>query len=395
MTSQIAIFNQLGIAVASDTLSGVLVPGTTRTANRKEKIYDLGSPHQIVVVHFGPVTLNDVHWRLVINEWKQSLDFRLPKVTDYAENFVSWLSRRPAIITNDSEKRAVEGLLNSYYDEVSREVLDETEWEFEHPQMFEIVEKIALKKHSELEAISNFPSVRDDDDEEAIRQLEIDLDEIIETQFSLLEGWEGTLPLLRKSAPLVLSRCRASMPFCGFAFIGFGNDEYFGNSVRMECRGVFGNTAHTTIDSPIGLASELFKVNIATISGDDSIWGYLRGANKSVTDAIYNRFESALVGESEDEDLKLQMSEFVDEIREDIKEYQSEQFLTPLVQKIAFMSLLDVADVARTFVSLEALRSVASPELTIVGGFIETLIISREYGVQWVERLPRVGQPNQ
>ena len=68
MTSQIAVFNPLGVAVASDTVTTLTTEGGVKTTNNAEKMWPLVGGHLVVVAVSGSVNSNGIHSRLLIAE---------------------------------------------------------------------------------------------------------------------------------------------------------------------------------------------------------------------------------------------------------------------------------------------------------------------------------------
>lgn len=64
--------------------------------------------------------------------------------------------------------------------------------------------------------------------------------------------------------------------------------------------------------------------------------------------------------------------------------------MSPMLDTIGSLSLIDVASLARSLVGMQAIRSAASPEPASVGGFIESLVIDRTHGIRWIHRLPQI-----
>ncbi len=92
MTSQIAVFNPLGVAVASDTVTTISTDQGTKTTNNAQKIFPLVEPHLLVVIESGSVISNGVHMQLLINEWSRTLEKQLPTVKEYSHSFSEWYS---------------------------------------------------------------------------------------------------------------------------------------------------------------------------------------------------------------------------------------------------------------------------------------------------------------
>ena len=114
MTSQIAVFNPLGVAVSSDTVTTISTERGTKTTNNAQKIFPLPEPHLLVVIESGSVISNGIHMQLLINEWSRTLKNPLPTVKDYAKSFADWYSTDSDLIPKESELNEVHSQLNEH-----------------------------------------------------------------------------------------------------------------------------------------------------------------------------------------------------------------------------------------------------------------------------------------
>jgi len=114
MTTQVLIFNKNGVAVASDSVLTIENGNSLKTLPNSRKIYDLPTPHKILVLQSGSVELNDLPIEIYLVKWGQSLTDQLPTTRDYALNFVSWLGENCVGIDEKPEikiKETVEDFL--------------------------------------------------------------------------------------------------------------------------------------------------------------------------------------------------------------------------------------------------------------------------------------------
>jgi hypothetical protein len=82
--------------------------------------------------------------------------------------------------------------------------------------------------------------------------------------------------------------------------------------------------------------------------------------------------------------------EFMSGLRKHVDKIQFDRFVSPMLDTIGSLSLIDVASLARSLVGMQAIRSAATPEPASVGGFIESLVIDRASGIRWIHRLPQL-----
>ena len=120
MTSQVAVANHSGVAVASDTVTTSYVEGGTKTIGNSHKIWEIGTGHRVLVLHSGAVTQNGVTLKLLLNEWSTTLSKPLDTLEDYVDSYITWMNRERNIHTQESELNRVQYLLNDHYYEVKK-----------------------------------------------------------------------------------------------------------------------------------------------------------------------------------------------------------------------------------------------------------------------------------
>lgn len=392
MTSQIAVFNALGVAVASDTVTTISTARGTKTTNNAQKIFPLPEPHLLVVIESGAVISNGVHMQLLISEWTRTLKNPLPTVKDYADNFCAWYSTESALIPQESELREVHLQLNEHYYEIKHRVQTDTANATSQEEVVENFRIHAVAALEWLEQLELFEGVTDADDAALLDELNVDLNEKIDFIFEGIPGLDELREILLKCAPLVLSRCQQSSEDSDLGFIGFGEQDFFAKSVRLHCRGRYGKTARVIIEDSFGASASDRSGSIATFAQDNAIFGFLRGAQYDVLESAFSYIWSQISEDvnAEDETKLNELREFMAGIRKHMDKIQFDRFVSPMLETIGSLSLIDVASLARSLVGMQAIRSAASPEPASVGGFIESLVIDRVSGIRWIHRLPQI-----
>jgi hypothetical protein len=91
MTSQSALFNNHGVALASDTVLTVPAGNSYKTTQNCEKIRELGAGHLVVLVSSGNSSVNGVAVEVILSAWLRSLPGPLATVQDYVTCFHEWI----------------------------------------------------------------------------------------------------------------------------------------------------------------------------------------------------------------------------------------------------------------------------------------------------------------
>jgi len=390
MTSQVAIFSPLGVAVASDTVTTISSNRGTKTSNNAMKVWPLGDRHLVVVAHSGAVASNGIHTQLLVKEWARTLEHPLPSIADYAMSFSAWFAHEAEMVPTESEIREVHLHINDHFYEIKRRILVDAE-DVDDPDEIANILKFHINAGYEwLASLDNFPGSTDEDDAELLALLQINIDETINHFFEGLPLSQEGREVLKKSAPLILSRVQPSEADSELGFIGFGSTDYFASCIRMKLRGRYGKVPRSVSDERFGASATSQSGSIAFFAQSQAMSGFLRGAQYDVLESAYGYiWEQLTKGDELGEDRLDEVNSFMSGLREHVEEIQDRYLISPMLDTIGTLSLMDMANLATSLVGMQAIRSAASPEPASVGGFIESLVIDRAEGIRWINQLPR------
>lgn len=389
MTSQIAIYNSLGVAVASDTVTTHSRDNSVKTSNNAQKLWTLGSDHLVVVAHSGSVFSNGINVRLLATEWNRALGAPFKLLSDYSSNFGEWVTKDNNLVQEESEIKAIHNFLNDHFNEVrNRFFADVNSDGFSG----DVAERLLFHAGQGFEYLSSLPlfyGASDAADAQLLIDLNINLDEKIDYYFDDIDGFEGVRGILTESAPLVLSRFQAMGSDADLNFVGFGQDEFFPRSVCLHLRGKYGGLARVISDDPFGASVDTISGCISVFAQSDAINGFLRGAQWQILEEAYSYLRSHALEEFSAETSTDIANKMVDGLRQHIADVQTTRFVQPMLDTIGGLDLRGLAELAESLVGMQATRAAAAPGPASVGGFIESVVIDRNEGVRWVNRLAR------
>lgn len=391
MTSQVAVANHSGVAVASDTVTTSHVEGGTKTIGNSHKIWEIGPEHRVLVLHSGAVTQNGVTLKLLLNEWSTTLSKPLDTLEDYVDSYITWMNRERNIHTQESEFRRVNYLLNDHYYEIKKRAEDF--WysipleEEQFTSRESILTDFAQKGLNYLESLSLNTGVRSDEEFiETVNHEEIELQDKIEYIFDEIGLTEESREVLLKSAPLVLSRAQNFPMSSTLAFVGFGSQEYFAGNIRLKSTGFYGGKF-------IYDKSERFSVNpeagstISAFAQDEAIFGFIRGIRwevmNHIVDVVARKINESITnpeGENLGEDI-------AEQVRESVKDFCYTRLTNPMLNSIEGLDLGHLANLAESLVGMEATSAFGGDGPATVGGYIEVATIDRQHGVVWIKAL--------
>lgn len=389
MTSQVAIYNRFGVAVASDTVVTITSVRGVKTINNSEKMWTLGDEHQVVVLVSGSVDINGIHPRLLVSEWARSLSSPLSTLEEYAEGFTSWFTQNQSLITKDLDSIPIDFCLRDHYREIRRRTLNDAQELETDEEVKENFFNNIQAGTTWLESLPLYAGATDESDAALLVEHEVDLDSIVDQVFQGFPDLDEAREQLKAAAPLVLSRSQDMPSDTSLVFIGFGTNDHFAGSLTVYIRGRYGSSLRFKAAERFGAEPGETTARTSTFAQDSAITGFLWGVEDTVLRKTFNSAWNLVYEQYPDQETgQLKADEFVEKMSHDIHSFQQEYFVGPMLNAIGFLNLKDVAKLAEALVGIQAMRASASPQPASVGGLIESLIIDRTDGIKWVNRLP-------
>ena len=99
MTSQMAIMNHLGVALASDSVVSI---GKSRTYSTVNKIFSLAGRQPVAIMISGAARYvpGDVAWERVVGMFREHVGTReFPELSDYVAEFYSKKKQKNKVLT--------------------------------------------------------------------------------------------------------------------------------------------------------------------------------------------------------------------------------------------------------------------------------------------------------
>ncbi len=400
MTSQVAIMNLRGIAVASDTVLSRTSAAGTKTMGNTGKIYELGPEHKILILHSACSDLNDVPVSVYIGDWSQTLVAPLPRLHDYVDSFMKWASRDTHIQGQYSSQGVMSAALDEHFRWMQRRcnsiISNNHQIEGESPAKF--AKRLEKLIESELqdgyEFLGDFELFRGMTDESALEILKAntyDLEKWIDAFFSEIPLTEQAREILRLSAPRSIARAQElSDTDVVLAFVGFGAEEPFAGSIKVTTRGIYGGKMRAIVADRFGVAVD-DKTGIVHYAQGDAISAFLRGADWKILNRMKSFIEGKLNDIAAQHSIELDVAGTMTELSSDIEDFAHEKFVSPLLGTVEAMGMRSLSDFAESLVALQATSSYAKDGPATVGGFIEVATIDRVKGVSWIKALGTTG----
>lgn len=414
MTTEVAVLNKSGIALAADsavTISSGNQSNNGKVYNTVNKIFMLSKHHPVGVMVYGNADVNGIPWETLIKVYRKKLgDRSFSTVREYADDFLSHLmssrsliddAHRELFLTNKAHE-----LCNTLIEEVTANLNEEQTPKDQiitraakiaegiiafvkseilkscDTKRFDIQIKSLTKTHSPkfLDVIKvHLEKIYDHIDPESINEL-ID---------SLCHYFYSNYTIGSDS---------------GIVISGFGDDEIFPQITSLRIQGFFENTAKYYRDEDKSFDEGNFKFDDRVIpfamadmihafmTGiDPEIQGFLSNRSKELLDDLSDQISSLVTeGGADDRISPDAVRQLIDATRsnffEELTQFQAQNHIAPVTSMLQFLPKDELAEMAETLVSLIAFKKKVTSVTESVGGPIDVAIITKGDGFVWIKR---------
>ena len=201
MTSQIALFNSLGVAIASDTVTTHSGNSSIKTTNNSEKLWLVGKGHLIVVTHSDSVIVNGINVRNLVTEWSRTLTSPLERAEDYPRSFVSWLDSNTHLATRESQIFRANQILYSHYEYIRHRfdfLSNDENWESAPADLFA---HLVAEARQYVESLPEFELPIPQSDLDFLKSGDSDLSRILSDLFAQFDFFDNFEDELVQQAP--------------------------------------------------------------------------------------------------------------------------------------------------------------------------------------------------
>lgn len=414
MTSQIAILNKFGVAIASDTLSTLESGNSAKTLQNTRKMFELGPEHKVVVVNSGNTHINGVPVATLLAKWAETHPDPLDSLENYAWSFIFWLELLSEKELPETKLKLSDFLAASLQDiseSVSKQYPDgDKPWwqasidKFTNDLTYkERYQRLAAREIGkfcrQIESMEDeFYEVEEGESKTLI------LEEI--SRLSLL--WfppESLKETTRKKLDKSLWKSTYKKPIisegaCTLGFVGYGAKDFYPRveDFNFDCvipgitRYQQSGSQHTNFKNSAGMYRW---------AQFDAIDTFLKGIHSTFLYDLRHNFKNAAMEQKrvefenpEDFTPEIQkqwggMGEAIyDRIETFIGDYQEKHYEN-LLSTLNFMDTPELSHVAKSLIEMQALAAHNSMNIQTVGGDIEVATIDPKNGIVWRSRLPK------
>lgn len=416
MTTEVAIINRAAIALAADSAVTVsLIVGKTLSSGRKifntaNKLFALSRFEPIGIMVYGNASLSGIPWEALIKVYRFELGERyFSTVEEYALDFIDFMSRNTDYFLMEDQELTLSEIVYRYLIRIKQSITNEA---------LRIKENSSDGKvtSSKINALINnkieyFKSVLEDKEfaigfdklfcDNLIKSSEKIIDSLINEAFEDLKITQVNRKKLRKIAALSVGKNYPIDSYSGIVIAGFGRSQMTPDLKPYKMEGVINGKLKYSFDDSKEYSNRP-NSSIIPFAQEDMIFTFVAGLSSNLLDVQIRSVENILaqwfrqvvnqphisdsMKEILESGLEQKKNELVTQFFQEIKNYQQDKFIEPVMQTVSNLPKEELAEMAEALVSLTSLRRKVSTDEETVGGPTDVAIISKGDGFIWYKR---------
>jgi hypothetical protein len=388
MTSQVALMNLYGVALASDTLASRKADDGYITSEGNNKIWTI-TGHQVQALHYGNTLLGGIPHKIHFEAWVRTLTKPLPNIQAYVSSYKKYCESTKSIHSTKSEGENLKWVFKDALNRLSNKVgpqianLDSTQDELENQNnIHKLLESEAKSFDAFYKNSHKFEGATKEWLEQSITKFKIDLNELILEVFDypVTPRIKTVLKRAMKNFALAAWDIRSDT---NLVFVGFGSKDEFAGSQRLRIRGVYNQKLLAITEGALYVSPDDIDSRIIYAAQADAMKALLQGYHPRFGD----RLEKVLARHIQDflDGKKMERhygTDLTDKITEELADFSSNSFINPAFNAIMNMSPEQLAASAKGLVVMQAAAAAIGTQTPTVGGPVEVSTITKQGGVR-------------
>jgi hypothetical protein len=419
MTTEIAVINRLGVAIAADSAVTVSGFGTDKVFDTGDKLFELSERFPIALMVNGSMDFLGVPWEIVAKEFRCTppADADKLSIKQWMERFLDFVSSHPTVKEQDVERwiaalvREESAILAERVRKLVREAAGE---ENGNENLQSVLRRLFLEATAEqLKALQKEPtldSLEGITPDEVMRKIRSQL-AALDAEIYPFKANEHELDLFTQVIAQVLLKDIERVNGSGLVICGFGANEegakdLFPSLYAVEIDGHICGRLRYRMSHNVTISRGTGTGSAISFAQTDVIDRLLKGIDNRFVDASREFIEQNVARAVEEnfERAKLRivkvdgteiapgdMGGLLGQLIASQFESKFAANLTATFEKkfketIALMPKQDLIELAEALVNITAIERKASDDAGTVGGPIDVALITRAEGFVWVKR---------
>jgi hypothetical protein len=410
MTSEIAVMNQRGVALAADSAVTLIAGGQVVVRNDQRKLYNLVDKQPVGVMFFGVADIMGHPWDHLIEHYQRKVrPGALPHLRDYAAGFTAMMDNLKEFFPPDKQKDEYRKLLASVFryilglaqflkessqnDAGDTEILESAIERVWHDYQF----KEDRSARGDLACFPQGFGAR------VAQEYGAQINELIAYGFGSFGISQKATQRLKDIAIFAVVKDLFLEDVTGLVFGGYGSDDRYPVVTTWFVSAIIGGIVKRTQASIDSIDTDT-RSRIRVFADSEVTNAFIRGIDFNLERRFYGGFQAMMNGLVEqvagtfpnvDSTTREQVREacqrdlvprYLQTFHMMMAQYQQQTFINPILRVLEIASRTELADTARELVGLNIFKKRIMAQKETVGGAIDVAVISREDGFQWASK---------
>lgn len=403
MTTEIAVVNRLGVALATDSAVTVSGAGQPKVFDTGDKLFELDNAHPVGVMINGNMDFLGVPWEVIIKDFRARDGECHGTMKKWLDELLSFAMTHKAA-TPESEEQHVHAIAWDEFEtiksQVSRKILRVEDGKERSIESFVVEE--ARKRIARYVSAGRAQSLKGLTRAQVMALHEKTLAQMIDERFNPVTiSKAGKRALTRLVAAALLS-AEPSVYSTGIIVAGYGHDDMFPSLAIAEVDGAVAMRLKSIAGEHVIVDRKRNRGRVISFAQTDVVERLLSGADNRFVERSAEYFGEALGNVRDSVKAALEKlgsgTEETDAIFEEIVEAVKEEYRTKFAKEVgegfqrefnemvSLMPKQDIIELAEALVSITAIERKASSEQATVGGPVDVAFITRHEGFVWIKR---------
>lgn len=395
MTTEVAVLNRFGVALAADSAATVEHVHNNQTQrkvyNTANKLFTLSKFAPVGIVVYNAAALAGVPWETIIKSYRRQLgEARFPTLAEYSASFFNWIKSTGALFEPDIVKAVIFETCRLQLKDLS--------------DKSQTAEELAARITKKVTSLEARPFV-DGFDDSSVVQTRLEYGDTFKGAFDVAipaEKRDESSEIASQYCSLLLVKAGDFSNYSGILICGFGDDEYVPHAVHYRTDIVVLGRPRLRLVSRYSISAS-DPSHVIPLADKEIIETLISGVSPSFASIISRGALGLILG------IPLQLISQIDELSDERKAHyiaeaqkslpvhfqtftngmtkqRDETYAEPIRRVIASLPVAELGTVAETLLSASQMHKKINPGVETVGGPVDVAVISKGDGFVWLRR---------
>ena len=370
MTSQVAIMNLYGVAIASDSLASRRAEDGFITTDGNKKIWSIGPEHKVVALHYGSTVIGSMPHQIHFEAWARTLTKPLPNVPAYVKSYQAYCASSKSIHGRKTEDDISFTIFHDALTRLRNNLTADPEAE---PEKFH---QTATEFKAFYTKAKKFAGTSDEWLEETIKKQKIDLNKLINNYFEFKFAAKTRTAIKQGMKQFYLAALGIKSD-TNLMFVGFGAKDDFAGAQRLFMRGITNGKLLSFTDEPVYVSPDGIDSRILYAAQFDAMKMFVQGIHPQMFDTLSTIAHNVLQEHLPEDTQPDKVHEISSKIVEGLQQHSDEQYVQPAFNAILNMNTDQLAASARGLVLLQTAAASIGTSSPTVGGQVEVVTLQK------------------